>query len=123
LIRCPLYTDENIVHIAAVEAAARLIVNELKVDKPELLKNIDIDKILPSLMNTTNVQSENEYSAVEVNKLVALIIGQNVEDIENLQNMSECSFSFIVDLVLLTNNNYFIYSLGSLEPQMKKTKR
>jgi len=90
-----------------------------------LLKNIDIDKILPALKNTSNVQSEdaNQYSVVEVNKLVALIIGQNVEDVENLQDMSECSYSLIINLVLLTNNNYFIYSLGSFEPQRKKTKR
>jgi len=89
LIRCLLFTDENIVHITAIEATARMIINELKVDKPELLKNINIDKILPTLKNNKNVQFEdtNQYSFVEINKLVALIIDQNVEDVENLQNM------------------------------------
>jgi len=85
--KCPLYTDENIVHTAAVEAAAKLIVNELKVDKPELLRNLDIDKILPALKKTSRVKFDNPdaSSPIDVNHLVALIIGQNVEDIKNLE--------------------------------------
>lgn len=83
LIRCPLFTDENIVHNAAVEAAARLIINELKVDKSELLKNINFDKILPTLKKTYN-RDEIRYSAFDANTLVATVIGQNVEDVNNL---------------------------------------
>jgi len=66
----------------------------LKVDKPELLKNINIDKILPALKKNKKVKSEDEpeSSAIDINKLVALIIGQSVEDIKNLKDMSECSF-------------------------------
>lgn len=95
LIRCPLYTDENIVHTAAVEAAARLIINELKASKPELLRTIDMDKILPVLKNTNQIKLRNSvaYSVTDVDRLVALIIGQNVEDIKNL-GMSECGIYF-----------------------------
>lgn len=39
----------HIVHTTAVEADARLIINELKIKKPDLLRNIDINKILPAL--------------------------------------------------------------------------
>lgn len=90
-IRCPLYTDENIVHITAVEAAARLIVNELQLTKPELLRNIDIDKILPALKKAKNLPNA-EVSAIDVNKVVATVIGQDVEDINNLKDMSEFFF-------------------------------
>jgi len=83
-----LYTDENIVHTTAVEAAARLIINELKINKPELLKNIDINKILPALKKPNNIPAA-QRSALDINKVVATVIGQNVEDINNLKDMSE----------------------------------
>uniref|UniRef100_A0A2H8TSE3 E3 ubiquitin-protein ligase RNF216 n=2 Tax=Melanaphis sacchari TaxID=742174 RepID=A0A2H8TSE3_9HEMI len=95
--KCPLYTDENIVHATAVEAAARLIINELKMKKPELLRNIDINKILPALKKSNNFPA-NQESALDINKVVATVIGQNVEDINNLKEMR------------------------SLEPQVKKPK-
>jgi len=88
IIRCPLYTDENVVHATAVEAAARLIINELKLEKPDLLKNIDINKILPALKKSKTL-SNNQESALDINKVVATVIGQNVEDINNLKDMSE----------------------------------
>lgn len=88
IIRCPLYTDENIVHTTAVEAAARLIINELKLKKPDLLKNIDINKILPALKKSNN-SPNSQVSALDVNKVVATVIGQNVEDINNLKDMSK----------------------------------
>lgn len=88
IIRCPLYTDENIVHTTAVEAAARLIINELKIKKPELLRNIDINKILPALKKPNKIPT-TQKSALDINKIVATIIGQNVEDINNLKDMSE----------------------------------
>lgn len=84
--KCPLYTDENIVHTTAVEAAARLIINELKMEKPELLRNIDINKILPALKKSNN-SSNIQKSALDINKVVATVIGQNVEDIINLKDM------------------------------------
>ncbi|CAI6368556.1 unnamed protein product [Macrosiphum euphorbiae] len=84
--KCPLYTDENIVHTTAVEAAARLIINELKIKKPELLRNIDINKILPALKKSNNSPNIQE-SALDINKVVATVIGQNVEDINNLKDM------------------------------------
>ncbi|XP_022167896.1 ATP-dependent RNA helicase DEAH11, chloroplastic-like [Myzus persicae] len=84
--KCPLYTDENIVHTTAVEAAARLIINELKLKKPDLLKNIDINKILPALKKSNN-SPNSQVSALDVNKVVATVIGQNVEDINNLKDM------------------------------------
>jgi len=83
-----LYTDENIVHTTAVEAAARLIINELKIKKPELLRNIDINKILPSLKKSNKIPT-TQKSALDINKVVATVIGQNVEDINNLKDMSE----------------------------------
>jgi len=89
IIRCPLYTDENIVHTTAVEAAARLIINELKIKKPELLRNIDINKILPALKKKSNNSPNIQESALDINKVVATVIGQNVEDINNLKDMSE----------------------------------
>ncbi|XP_026812205.1 E3 ubiquitin-protein ligase RNF216-like [Rhopalosiphum maidis] len=95
--KCPLYTDENIVHTTAVEAAARLIINELKLKKPELLRNIDINKILPALKKSNKLPATQE-SALDINKVVATVIGQNVEDINNLKDMR------------------------SLEPQVKKPK-
>jgi len=88
-----LYTDENIVHTTAVEAAARLIINELKIKKPELLKNIDINKILPALKKSNNIPT-TQKSALDINKVVATVIGQNVEDINNLKDMSEFFFLF-----------------------------
>lgn len=90
-IRCPLYTDENIVHTTAVEAAARIIINELKIKKPDLLRNIDINKILPALKKSNNPPNIQE-SALDVNQVVATVIGQNVEDINNLKDMSEFFF-------------------------------
>lgn len=93
IYRCPLYTDENIVHATAVEAAARLIMNKLKVEKPELLKNIDINKILPTLKKSNKVLLQSaQSSSLDVNKLVATVIGQNVEDINNLKDMSKFNF-------------------------------
>lgn len=83
-----MYTDENIVHTAAVEAAARLIVNELKEKQPDLLRNIDIDKILPAL-NKNKKDPRIHVSALEVNRVVALITGENEEDINNLKDMSK----------------------------------
>lgn len=91
VFRCPLYTDENIVHSTAVEAAARLIIKELKDEQPELLRNINIDKILPELKKT-KVQGTH-VSALDVNKVVATVIGQNVEDVNNLKDMSELKFN------------------------------
>lgn len=89
MIRCPLYTDENIIHTTAVEAAARLIINELKMSKPELLRNINIDKMLPDIKkNEMNVR-QIHASPMDVNKIVATLIGQNVEDINNLKDMSK----------------------------------
>lgn len=88
IIRCPLYTDENIVHTTAVEAAARLIINELKIKKPDLLRNIDLNKILPALKKSNNSPNIQE-SALDINKVVATVIGQNVEDINNLKDMSK----------------------------------
>lgn len=93
IFRCPLYTDENIVHSTAVEAAARLIINKLKIEKPELLRNIDINKILPTLKKTKGQQSAR--FTLDVNKLVATVIGQNVEDINNLSDMSKFHFFYI----------------------------
>ncbi|KAE9521827.1 hypothetical protein AGLY_017779 [Aphis glycines] len=84
--KCPMYTDENIVHTTAVEAAARLIINELKITKPELLRNIDINKILPALKKPNKIPT-TQQSALDINKLVATIIGENVEDINNLKDM------------------------------------
>nr|GFB14184.1 hypothetical protein [Tanacetum cinerariifolium] len=81
-----MFTDENIVHATAVEAAARLIINELKITKPELLRNIDINKILPALKNPNKIPT-TQQSALAINKLVATIIGENVEDINNLKDM------------------------------------
>lgn len=77
-------------HTAAVEAAARLIINELKEKQPELLRNIDIDKILPSLNKTK--KNCSYASALEINKIVALVTGENLEDINNLNDMSEYYF-------------------------------
>lgn len=88
IIRCPLYTDENVVHSTAVEAAARLIINELKIEKPDLLRHIDLNKILPALKKSKK-SSNNQESALDINKVVATVIGQNVEDINNLKDMSE----------------------------------
>jgi len=88
VIRCPLYTDENVVHATAVEAAARLIINELKIKKPDLLRTIDLNKILPALKKSNN-PSDVQKSALDINKVVATVIGQNVEDINNLKDMSE----------------------------------
>lgn len=88
IIRCPLYTDENLVHTTAVEAAARLIVNELKIKQPDLLKNINIDKILPDIIKSKKVHGQTP--PMDINKLVATLIGQNVEDINNIKDMSEC---------------------------------
>jgi hypothetical protein len=99
IIRCPLYTDENIVHTTAVEAAARLIINELKLKKPELLRNIDINKILPALKKSTKLPATQE-SALDVNKVVATVIGQNVEDINNLKDMSEF-FSYVIKAYII----------------------
>lgn len=87
LKRCPLYTDENIVHATAVEAAARLIVNELKVKQPDMLRHIDIEKILPSLQR--NKTPAEHVSALDINRVVATVIGQTVEDIKNLKDMSK----------------------------------
>lgn len=91
IIRCPLYTDESIVHTTAVEAAARLIINELKISQPELLRNIDINKILPDIkkgQKNNNVRQAH-VSPMDVNKIVATLTGQNVEDINNLKDMSK----------------------------------
>lgn len=85
--------DESIVHTAAVEAAARLIFNELKAKNPQLLKKIDINKMLPDIKET-NGCTFLDVSNAEMNKLVALIIGQNEEDVQNLKDMSE--FNLIV---------------------------
>lgn len=81
-----MYTEENIVHTKAVEAAARLIINELKVTQPELLRNIDINKILPELQKKHRLP---HISALDENKVVAMLIGQDVEDVKNLQDMSK----------------------------------
>lgn len=89
IVRCPLYTDENIVHATAVEAAARLIMNELKIKQPELLKNINIDKILPDIKKNKINIPRGQVSPMDVNKIVATLIGQNVEDINKLKDMSE----------------------------------
>jgi len=98
IFRCPLYTDENIVHTTAVEAAARLIINELKIKKPDLLRNIDINKILPALKKS-NDSPNMQKSALDINKVVATVIGQNVEDINNLKDMSE--FFFLIHKIIL----------------------
>ncbi|XP_050436489.1 E3 ubiquitin-protein ligase RNF216-like [Adelges cooleyi] len=82
--KCPLYTDENIVHATAVEAAARLIINELKEKQPELLRHIDIDKILPVMKKTS---SSKYISALNVNRLVATVIGQNEDDVKKLTDL------------------------------------
>lgn len=87
-----MYTDESIVHIKAVEAAARLIMNELKVEQPELLRKIDINKILPELQNTKHKHSPH-ISALDEDKVVAMLIGQDVKDVKNLQDMSELYYS------------------------------
>lgn len=90
--RCPLVTDEYIVHIVAVEAAARLIFKELKTTNPGLLEKIDVNKFLP----TKNSYRKYKISLLEINKLVALIIGQDEEDVKNLKYMSELLFYLIL---------------------------
>lgn len=80
-------------HSIAVEAAAKLILNELKEKQPELLRNINIDKILPPL-NSKHVNKEQKLSPIDVNSIVALVIGQNVEDVNNLKDLSELIFFF-----------------------------
>lgn len=86
-------------HSTAVEAAARLIINELKEKQPELLRNINIDKILPELKKKTN--SPSHTSNVDVNKVVATVTGHNVEDIVNLKDMSE--LNFLITQIILTD--------------------
>lgn len=108
-----MYTDENIVHTKAVEAAARLILNELKVKQPELLKKIDINKILPELQKTKNTPSPH-ISALDEDKVVALLIGQNVEDVKNLQDMSEFTFcKKIINILCPTINSIFYRAIGT----------
>lgn len=85
-------------HSTAVEAAARLIMNELKEKQPELLRNINIDKILPELRKK-KTNSQPHTSNIDVNKVVATVTGHNVEDIVNLKDMSEFN--------LLINKNNF----------------
>lgn len=89
IFRCPLYTNENLVHSIAVEAAARLTVAELKASRPELLNKIDINKILPEFKKTNNINDFPNSSVSEVNEFLAKILGQNIEDINNLKDMSK----------------------------------
>lgn len=70
--RCPLYTDENIALNIAVEVAAKLIINKLKHDKPELLMNINIEKSL-STLKKTHMAIDNLFSDFDVNTLVATL--------------------------------------------------
>lgn len=69
-----------------MEAAARITVNELKEKKPELLGKIDIDKLLPGIKK---YNAQVNWSSIEdVNQLLATVTGENVEDINNLKDMS-----------------------------------
>lgn len=65
--------------------------NELKQKQPEMLRHIDIDKILPSLKK--NKIPPQYVSALDVNRVVATVTGQNIEDIINLKDMSKLYFS------------------------------
>lgn len=85
--RCPIFTDNNILHVATVEALARIISNELMKKNPELLKKINIDEILPLTQHTTN---SRPLSSV-INNVISKAINQNFEDIiNNLRDMSKC---------------------------------
>jgi len=84
-----LYTDENILHSVAVEVAAKYITHELKMKQPELLRKIDIEKILPTIRKSKNLTQIQHTSALDINNLLATIIGQNVEDIHNLKDISK----------------------------------
>lgn len=63
----------------------------MKVKNPRLLRRIDITKILPEIKETKTSKLV-DISSAEVHKLIALIIGQNEEDIKNLKDMSEFYF-------------------------------
>lgn len=122
--RCPLHTDENIVHTKAVEVAARIILKELKEKKPELLKKIDINKLLPTVEQSNESQMGNLSNVGNVNQLLATIIGQKVEDINNLEDISmfNCFFYSLLyyqdkinilefwHLITIVCNVYSVYS-------------
>ncbi|VVC42654.1 Hypothetical protein CINCED_3A016054 [Cinara cedri] len=93
--RCPLYTDENLIHVAVIEAAARLIINELKETKPELLNKVDLNKLLPEIINKKPAVRRRgghgtpSTSVVIENEVIAKILGEDVEKINQLSDMRE----------------------------------
>lgn len=90
IIRCPLYSDENLIHNEAVEVAARLLVKDLEEKNPELLQKIDINKFLPALKKKNNsIQQPPASITLDINQLLATVTGQDVEDINNLRNLSK----------------------------------
>lgn len=98
IVRCPLFTEDNIVHVTAVEATARLTMNKLKKEKPELVKNIDIDKMLPTPSEPKEGQLfKRELDPMRVNTLVAKMTGEDVNDINELKDMSK--FNFLIKII------------------------
>lgn len=55
--------------------------------RPDIMENIDIDKIIPKL--NIKKKEKNKMSTMEFNRIVALIIGETPENINNLQDMSK----------------------------------
>lgn len=88
IIRCPLRTDDNISHVAAVEAACRLTIKNLRETKPDLLSKVDVDKILPPISNTNEEENKEEPSNSMTNQVIASILDEKVERINSLQDMS-----------------------------------
>ncbi|VVC38867.1 Zinc finger, RING/FYVE/PHD-type [Cinara cedri] len=85
--KCPLFTDENVVHVAVVEAAARLIIDEMRVTNPNLLIRVNMNKLLPKIKPPQPRRRGDEISVSIDNEVIAKILGENVQKINSLKDM------------------------------------
>lgn len=84
---CPLYIDEDIVNTTAVEATAKLMMNDLKMRQPELLKYININKFWGTIKKKEKVKwISNKLIGFffGYHKIVATLIGKNIENKKKL---------------------------------------
>lgn len=67
-----------------------MIINELKASQPAMLSKIDIDKILPDIQEKPNIHCPSYYTPAEdVSIIVAKLLGESVENINNLRGMGK----------------------------------
>lgn len=79
-----------------------------------MLSKIDINKILPEFKKTDDINNVPETTNLDVNEFLAKMLGQNIEDINNLKDMSK-SYTKLFCCILFTNNIIaVVYKMNSI---------